>query len=259
MITHISPGAPVVLVVERFDAVVFDMDGVVTDTATVHASAWKRMFDDYLVTLSGRSGIPYAPFRESDYLRYVDGKHRDDGVESFLASRGIHLAHGTVGDGPERESVWGLANRKNEAFQRVLTDDGVRAFPTSVALVRALQRAGVGTAIISASRNCQQVLDAAGVGDLFEVRVDGIESERLDLPGKPSPAVFLEAAGRLGAVAERAVVVEDAIAGVQAGRAGHFGLVIGVDRTGQADALRANGADAVVGDLGELRVVGVRR
>jgi beta-phosphoglucomutase family hydrolase len=244
---------------DRYAAVVFDMDGVITDTATVHAAAWKRMFDDYLATVSANSGIPQAPFRDSDYLDYVDGKQRDDGVESFLASRGVFLGRGSAGDGPERETVWGLANRKNRDFQQVVAEQGVHAFPTSVAFVRTLQRAGVRTGIISASRNCQQVLDAAGIGDLFEVRVDGIESERLRLPGKPSPAVFIEAVRVLGVSPDRAVIVEDAIAGVQAGRAGQFGLVIGVDRTGQAEALRSNGADVVVGDLGELRVIGTRR
>jgi beta-phosphoglucomutase family hydrolase len=252
------PGAAAVVSADRFDAVVLDMDGVMTDTATVHAAAWKRMFDDYLATISAGSPVPQAPFQEGDYLSYVDGKARDDGVESFLASRGIVLARGSVDDRPEIDTAWGLANRKNRYFQRVLADKGAHAFPTSVSFVKALQRAGVRTGIISASRNCQQVLDSAGIGDLFEVRIDGIESERLHLPGKPSPAVFIEAARALGAEPERAVVVEDAIAGVQAGRAGHFGLVIGVDRTGQAEALRVNGAEVVVGDLGELLVTGAR-
>ena len=240
--------------VERYDAVVFDMDGVITDTATVHAAAWKRMFDRFLGAWSSERSTTQAPFDESDYLKYVDGKQRDDGVASFLASRGIELPRGLATDPPDRDSIWGLANRKNRDFHRALAQQGVRAFPSSVAFVQRLQRAGIGTAIISASRNCQHVLEAAGIGDLFEVRVDGVESERLSLPGKPSPAVFIEAARRLGARPERTVVVEDAIAGVEAGRAGGFALVIGVDRTGQGHELKAQGADVVVHDLSELQV-----
>lgn len=237
-----------------FDAVVFDMDGVVTDTAGVHRRAWKDMFDRFLADTAARTGQRQQPFASEDYLRYVDGKQRDDGVSSFLASRGIELPRGTADDPPERETVWGLANRKNAAFQRALATVGVRAFPTTVALVDSLQELGIGTAVISASRNCRAVLESAGIGGLFPVRVDGVETARLGLPGKPSPAVFLEAARRLGAEPQRAVVVEDAEAGVRAGHAGHFGLVIGVDRSGHADALRAEGADVVVTDLGQVHV-----
>ena len=244
----------VAVTADRYDAVVFDMDGDITDTATVHAAAWKRTFDTFLATWSAGHAAAQAPFDEADYLTYVDGKHRDDGVASFLESRHIHLPRGSVTDGPERETVWGIANRKNCDFQHVLDEQGVQAFPSSVAFVRRLQSKGIGTAIVTASRNCQRVLDAAGIGELFAVRVDGVVAEQLSLPGKPDPAIFLEAARRLGAAPERAVVLEDAIAGVQAGRAGGFALVIGVDRTGQADALRANGADVVVRDLGEICV-----
>ena len=239
---------------ERYRAVVFDMDGVITDTATVHAAAWKRMFDAFLESWSERTGESQAPFDEADYLKYVDGKHRDDGVASFLESRGIDLDRGVATDTPEHETVWGLANRKNRDFQHELAEHGVRAFPSSVDFVHRLQHEGIGTAIISASRNCRQVLEAAGIGDLFAVRVDGVETERLALPGKPDPAVFVEAARRLGATPSRSVVVEDAIAGVEAGRAGHFGLVVGVDRIGQTTALHAHGADVVVRDLAELAV-----
>jgi alpha,alpha-trehalase len=246
----------VAVTADRYDAVVFDMDGVITDTATVHEAAWKRMFDGFLAAWSERHAVPQAPFTEHDYLKYVDGKHRDDGVESFLLSRDIELPRGTPQDAPDRETVWGLANRKNADFQHALRASGVAAFPTSVAFVRRLQERGIGTAIVSASRNCAQVLESAGIGDLFTVRVDGIVAEDLSLPGKPEPAIFLEAARRLGAAPDRAVVVEDAIAGVQAGRAGGFALVIGVDRTGQAEELRANGADVVVRDLGEICVKG---
>src|ERR1700730_7183014 len=159
---------------ELYDAAVFDMDGVITDTARVHAAAWKQTFDSYLEVSSAKGGAAQRAFSDEDYLTYVDGKHRDDGAASFLRSRGIESPRGSVDDGPERQTVWGLANRKNLEFQRLLADQGVRRFPSSVALVRALQHRGVRAAIISASRNCQQVLDAAGIGDLFEVRVDGL-------------------------------------------------------------------------------------
>ena len=248
--------ALVVVSRERFDAVVFDMDGVITDTAKVHADAWKRMFDDYLAQWSAATGHRQCPFDDGDYLRHVDGKHRDDGVASFLTSRGISLPRGTHDDPPGAPTIWGLANRKNQEFLHILEQDGVRAFPSSVHLVHELQRYGIGTAIISASRNCQQILDAAGIGDLFTVRVDGIETERLSLPGKPDPAVFIEAAHRLGATPARAAVVEDAIAGVQGGRSGQFALVIGVDRVGQRQALLAEGADVVVSDLAAVQVCG---
>jgi beta-phosphoglucomutase family hydrolase len=239
---------------DLYDAVVFDMDGVITDTARVHAGAWKAMFDRYLEGWAAKTGRTQRPFDDADYLVYVDGKAREDGVASFLTSRGIELARGFVTDGPESETVWGLANRKNVEFRRLLADGGVHAYPSSVTLVRSLQQRGFGTAIISASRNCEQVLDAAGIGDLFDVRVDGLEAERLGLPGKPAPAVFLEAARRLGAIPGRAVVVEDAISGVQAGRSGRFALVIGVDRAGDGAALRNNGADFTVHDLGDIHL-----
>ncbi len=242
------------IVAGRFDAVVFDMDGVITDTARVHAAAWTRMFDDFLGHRRALRGEPLGPFTPADYLRYVDGKPRDDGVESFLASRGIELPRGDPHDPPERDSMWGLANRKNRDFLKTLRERGVHVFASSVALVRELQAHSIGTAIISASRNCQRVLDAGGIGDLFSVHVDGIELEGLGLPGKPEPAIFLEAAGRLGAPPERAVVVEDAIAGVKAGRAGRFGLVIGVDRTHNGATLRQHGADVVVTDLAQVVV-----
>jgi alpha,alpha-trehalase len=242
------------LAARDYDAVVFDMDGVITDTATVHAAAWKRMFDDFLAHRAAEAGTPFVPFSDDDYLRYVDGRPRDDGVKAFLESRGIHLDRGTPADPPERETVWGLANRKNHEFLRTVDTEGVRAFPSSVELVRDLQAHGIPTAVISASRNAARILDAAGVGDLFPVRVDGIELEHLGLPGKPAPDMFIEAARRLGATPQRSVVVEDAIAGVEAGRAGRFGLVVGVDRKGDGDDLRAHGADIVVGDLGEVAV-----
>ena len=243
------------LAASRYDAVVFDMDGVITDTARTHAQAWKRMFDTYLRARSDAADVAFEPFTDEDYRRYVDGKHRDDGVESFLSARGIQLARGGPADPPDRETVWGLANRKDSDFQEVLNHEGARVFPSSVTFVHELQSHGVATAIVSASKNCRRVLEAAGVGDLFPVRVDGIVSEELGLPGKPSPATFLEAARRLGAGPSRSVVVEDAIAGVEAGRRGDFAFVVGVDRTGQAEELKAAGADVVVADLAELQVV----
>ena len=233
----------------RFDAVVFDMDGVITDTAGVHRAAWKRMFDRFL---TGRS-LP--PFSTTDYLRYVDGRPRPDGVARFLQSRDVTLPMGTPDDPPEVETVWGLANRKNLDFLRTISETPASAFPSSVALVRELQTRGLGTAVISASRNAARILESAGIGRLFPVCVDGIELERLGLPGKPAPDIFIEAARRLGSTPARAIVVEDAIAGVEAGRKGHFALVIGVDRGENADELRSHGADVVVGDLADVTVL----
>ena len=236
------------------DAVVFDMDGVVTDTASVHAQAWARMFDRFLRGRAEMSGGSFSPFTDDDYRRFVDGKPRYDGVRSFLASRGISLPDGDPSDPPDRDTVCGLGNRKDRDFLDHLRNEGIAPFPTTIALLERLRGAGVRTAIISASRNLDEVLAAAGVGDLFEVRVGGVETERLGLPGKPDPAVFVEAARRLAAEPGRSAVVEDALAGVEAGRRGGFRLVIGVDRTGHRSDLEAAGADVVVGDLGEVTV-----
>ncbi|MGZ8666923.1 MAG: HAD family hydrolase [Solirubrobacterales bacterium] len=247
--------APVEIRRDLLDAVIFDLDGVITDTASVHAAAWKRMFDSFLAGRAGGAGEEHPPFSQDDYLRYVDGKPRYDGVESFLASRGISLPRGEPGDPASAETVCGLGNRKDELFGEVLRRDGVAAFPSSVELLGRLREGGFATAIISASRNCAQVLRAAGASELFDVKVDGVDADALGLRGKPDPAVFLEAAGRLEVEPGRAGVVEDALAGVEAGRSGGFGLVIGVDRAGQAEALLEHGADVVVGDLAEVRVV----
>jgi alpha,alpha-trehalase len=230
------------------DAVIFDMDGVVTDTARVHAAAWEELFDAYLAERAPGS----APFSDHDYRRYVDGKPRYEGVRSFLASRGITLPDGDPSDPPDRETVCGLGNRKDAAFLDRLHRDGADPYDSTIALVRTMRARGIRTAVISASRNMKEVLASAGVGPLFDAAVDGVEAERLGLPGKPDPAVFLEAARRLGVPPARAAVVEDALAGVEAGRSGGFGLVIGVDRTGHADDLRAAGADIVVADLTEI-------
>jgi beta-phosphoglucomutase family hydrolase len=245
----------VVISAARYDAVVFDMDGVVTKTATVHAAAWKALFDSYLRDRSARTGEPFRPFDvEADYLPYVDGKPRYDGVRDFLASRGVTLPWGDPSDPPDAETVCGLGNRKNDFFTAEVAAHGVEAFPTTVALIHALKEHGVHTAIISASKNTSTILDAAGVRSLFEAQVDGEVADDLSLPGKPDPAVFLEAARRVGATPRRAVVVEDAEAGVQAGHRGGFALVIGVDRSDHAAALRAHGADVVVDDLGWVNV-----
>jgi trehalose 6-phosphate phosphatase len=242
---------------EAFDGVIFDLDGVVTRTARVHAAAWKRLFDEYLKGRTSALGEDLRPFDQNiDYRRYVDGKPRYDGIRSFLESRGIKLPHGSPEDDPDQETVCGLGNRKNRYFQRELQERGVEVFESTLRLIKALRALSLKTAIVSSSRNCRAVLEAAAIGDLFDVTVDGADSERLDLPGKPAPDIFLEAARRLGLDPVRAVVVEDAISGVEAGRKGNFGCVVGVDRADQADALREHGADIVVKDLKEIAVNG---
>lgn len=238
----------------RFDAVIFDMDGVITDTASVHARCWKRLFDEFLAARTPSPGEDTRPFTTQDYLRHVDGKPREDGVTTFLASRGIVLPRGVPGEPADAETAHGLGRRKDRYVQEWLRERGVDVFDSTVALVRDLRAAGLRTGVFSASRSAREVLASAGVADLFEVRVDGVVAADLGLPGKPDPATLLEAARRLGAEPARTVVVEDAQAGVAAGRRGGFGLVIGIDRTGQADALRAHGADVVVPDLVEVRV-----
>lgn len=238
----------------QHQAVIFDLDGVITDTASVHAAAWKDLFDSYLEQRPDHGGEDHSPFTQDDYLRYVDGRPRQDGVASFLASRGISLPAGRPSDSEDDETAQGLGRRKDRHFRTSLRTRGVRVFGSTVTLVRRLQDAGIGTAVFSASRNCQAVLAAAGLGDLFPVRVDGLVAAELGLPGKPDPAVLLEAARRLGADPARSVVVEDAEAGVEAGHRGGFALVIGVDRTGHARQLRARGADLTVTDLSEVEI-----
>lgn len=238
----------------RLTAFIFDTDGVVTRTAAVHASAWKEMFDDVLRQRAEAAGQPFVPMSDTDYLRYVDGKARFDGVTSFLASRGVELPYGDPDDPPELETVCGLGNRKNDLFLQIVRDDGVRPFESTIDLVRRLRAAGIRTGVVSASENAAAILDSAGAADLFEVRVDGLDARALDLAGKPDPALFLEAAHRLGVPPADAAVVEDALAGVEAGRRGEFGLVVGVDRGSQADELLAHGADVVVPDLAFLDV-----
>jgi beta-phosphoglucomutase family hydrolase len=229
-------------------ACLFDMDGVVTKTAVVHAAAWKQMFDEFLRSQPGQ-----APFDSvKDYDAYVDGKPRLDGTESFLESRHINLPTGDPDDKPGTATVYGLSNRKNELVLEVLKRDGVEVYPGSRRYIDAVRGAGLKTAIVSSSANTEAVLAAGGVADLFDVRVDANVAKERGLHGKPAPDTFLEAARMLGTAAARAAVFEDALAGVAAGRAGKFGLVVGVDRVGQADELREHGANVVVKDLADL-------
>ena len=240
--------------VERVAAVIFDTDGVVTRTASVHAAAWKEMFDAFLGTRAPVSGESHVEMTEEDYLRFVDGRARFDGVEAFLASRGVSLPYGHADDPPDRETVCGLGNRKNEAFGAAIRDRGVEPFESTLAFARALRDIGIRTAVVSASENCEAILAAAGATDCFETRVDGLDAHAQHLAGKPDPALFLEAAARLDVRAEAAAIVEDALVGVEAGRRGGFGLVVGVDRNGQADELARHGADIVVPDLAWLEI-----
>lgn len=234
-------------------ACLFDMDGVITQTAKVHDAAWKEMFDDFLRSWSESHDTPFVPFDPvDDYDEYVDGKPRLEGTASFLESRGIKLPTGQESDPAGTPTVWGLSNRKNELILKVLARDGVQAYEGSVRFVKAVREAGLRTAIVSSSANTEAVLKAAGVDSLFEVRVDHQVAEAAGLRGKPAPDTFLEAARLLGVAAANATVFEDALAGVAAGRAGNFGFVVGVDRVGQAEQLHAHGADVVVKDLAEL-------
>jgi alpha,alpha-trehalase len=251
-------GGTVVPVIDarRHDAVIFDMDGVVTDSASMHAAAWTELFDVLLDHRPAGAGQDRSPFTEDDYLRFVDGKPRYRGVADFLAARGIELPWRNSSDPETAETVCGLGNRKDLLFLEKVAREGVRVFGSTVTLIRRLGDAGVRTGVFSAGRHCADVLAAAGVADLFAVRVDGIVAEKLGLRGKPDPAMLLEAARRLGAEPDRTVVVEDAEAGVAAGRGGGFALVIGVGRHANADRLLAHGADFVVSDLAEVGLRG---
>jgi beta-phosphoglucomutase family hydrolase len=230
-------------------AVLFDMDGVLTETATVHERAWKQMFDDYL---RRRDGDDFKPFTQDDYDEYVDGKPRYDGVKSFLQSRDIELPQGKPSDSPGAETVDGLGNRKNDLVLKIIHDEGVEPYPGSVKYVDAVRDAGLRRAVVSSSANTKDVLRSAGILDRFEGIVDGHVVDDQGLKGKPAPDTYLQGANELGVEPAQAVVFEDALSGVEAGRAGKFGYVVGVDRVGQADALKQHGADIVVKDLADL-------
>ena len=235
-----------------FDAVIFDMDGVITDTAAVHAAAWAGTFNDFLKARSGKAGTAFVPFGRDDYLAYVDGRPRYDGVEAFLASRQITLAFGTPTDGVERETVCGLGNRKDAAFNTTLETEGVRVFASTLALIEALRGRAIRLGVATSSKNGAKVLEKAGIAGLFGARVDGVVSAELGLWGKPAPDIFAVACARLGVERHRCVVVEDAVSGVAAGARGRFGLTLGIAREGNGEALKRQGADMVVRDLSEI-------
>ncbi|KIF71561.1 hypothetical protein HY68_28185 [Streptomyces sp. AcH 505] len=238
----------------EIEACLFDLDGVITKTAVVHAAAWKEMFDEFL---RRRDGDGFRPFdKGADYDEYVDGKPRADGVRAFLASRDIELPEGQPDDGSDQETVHGLGNRKNDLLLAKIRKDGVEAYDGTLRYVKAARASGLKTAVVSSSANCQDILRSIGAEALFEVRIDGVVATERGLPGKPRPDTFLAAAKDLGVTAAASAVFEDALAGMDAGRAGHFGYVVGVDRVGQADALRSHGADIVVKDLAELESQG---
>lgn len=238
----------------EIEACLFDLDGVITKTAVVHAAAWKEMFDEFL---RRRDGDGFRPFDTgADYDEYVDGKPRADGVRAFLASRDIELPEGQPDDGSDQETVHGLGNRKNDLLLAKIRKDGVEAYDGTLRYVKAVRASGLKTAVVSSSANCRDILRSIGAEALFEVRIDGVVATERGLPGKPRPDTFLAAAKDLGVTAAASAVFEDALAGMDAGRAGHFGYVVGVDRVGQADALRSHGADIVVKDLAELESQG---
>lgn len=232
---------------DHLRCVVFDMDGVITQTATVHAAAWKEMFDEYLRMRAERGDEAFREFTyENDYRPYVDGKPRYKGIRSFLESRDIHISEGSLSDGPDVETICGLGAKKNNKFVEVIKNKGVALYPPVIELIKDLKRHGIKIGVASSSKNCEMILEAAGVERLFETRVDGVVSAELGLKGKPEGDIFVTAAENLGCNPKHSVVVEDAVSGVQAGRNGGFALVVGVAREGNAEELRSNGADVVV-------------
>jgi|SRR2546429_3896951 len=238
---------------DEVKACLFDMDGVVTQTAVVHAAAWKEMFDEFLRARAQSTGTEFVPFdAHHEYDAYVDGKPRLDGTRSFLESRGIELPEGTPDDPPGTPTIYGLSNRKNALVLAKLAAGRVQVYEGTVTYIRSVREKGIATAIVSSSANTNQILASAGLAGLFDVRVDGVIAKERGLRGKPAPDTFLAAATELHMTPSQAAVFEDALAGVEAGRAGHFALVVGVDRVGQADALAKHGADIVVQDLAEL-------
>ena len=245
--------APKLDLPEAITALLFDLDGVLTKTAVVHDKAWKQTFDGFLKARAEKESEEFVPFDSgADYNEYVDGKPRYDGVRSFLQSRGIELPEGDPDDPPPAETVCGLGNRKNELVLKLIEEDGVEPYEGSVRFVEAARTAGLRRAVVSSSANCQEVLEAAGIEGLFEVRIDGNVADAKNLKGKPAPDTYLAGAEALGVEPAAACVFEDAVSGVEAGAAGHFGHVVGVDRVGHADALKAHGASVVVRDLAEL-------
>jgi beta-phosphoglucomutase family hydrolase len=244
----------------NFDAVIFDMDGVITKTAAVHSLAWKKMFDEYLHYREKAYNEPFREFTHAgDYLSFVDGRPRYGGVDAFLKSRGINIPFGEPEDEPGKETVCGLGNRKNEFFNKVLEEDGVGIYDSTIELIKQLLERGVKVGVATSSKNCVLILKKAGISHLFETRVDGIVSAELGLKGKPEPDIFTTASDNLGVKYHRAIVVEDAVSGVQAGRKGNFGLVIGVARENNMHELKTNGADFVVEDLSEINVEDINK
>jgi beta-phosphoglucomutase family hydrolase len=238
---------------QKVRACLFDLDGVLTDTASVHTKAWKAMFDAYLSERAKRTGEKFVPFDPAaDYRKYVDGKKREDGVRSFLSSRGIELPDGDPDDPEDAETIYGLGNRKNDMFQKILHDDGVEVFEGSRRYLEAVSAAGLGIAVVSSSANTRDILEITGLDRFVQKRVDGVTLRDEHIAGKPAPDSYLRGAEMLDVPADAAAVFEDALSGVQAGRAGNFGYVVGVDRVGQAEDLRRNGADVVVTDLADL-------
>jgi beta-phosphoglucomutase family hydrolase len=236
-----------------YEAVIFDLDGVVTQTAKLHARCWKQAFDEFLKKHLAETGEPFKPFDlKKDYQEYVDGKPRYDGVKCFLQSRHINLPFGDPNDPPAKETVCGLGNRKTVFFEEALKREGVEVYQGTVAWIRQLRSEGLKTALVSASKHCHIILQSAALTHLFDAQVDGNTAEELDLKGKPAPDTYLKAAELLQVEPQRTVVIEDALSGVEAGHRGRFGLVIGVDRKGDAEALLKHGADFVVEDLVEL-------
>ncbi len=243
-------GVAVMGLPEHIRACLFDLDGVLTDTASVHNKAWTAMFDDFLHRRCGDGYTPFDPV--NDYRKYIDGRKREDGVRSFLASRDITLPDGQLSDSADAETVYGLGNRKNALFEKTLHTDGVTVFEGSERYLQSVRDAGLAVAVVSSSANTREVLDLTGLARYIDVRVDGVTMRDEHIPGKPAPDSFLRAAQLLDIPPSAAVVYEDALAGVEAGRAGGFGLVIGIDRHQQGEALREHGADIVVADLAEL-------
>ena len=238
-----------------FKAVIFDLDGVITQTARVHSLAWKKMFDDYLKFRQANYGEPFEEFdHERDYLPFVDGKSRYHGVESFLVSRGINIDFGDPSDYPGKETICGLGNRKDSIFNAIVADEGVSVYDSTVDIIKKLKKLGIKLGVASSSKNCKAVLQAVNLLELFDTRVDGVVSAELNLKGKPEPDIFTTACDNLKIAYKKAIIVEDAVSGVQAGAKGNFGLVLGIARENNEDELKKNGADRVINDFSEITI-----